>query len=305
MQAGTGTMCHRDGMKMPAFAYHRPETLAEALALLAEHGPDAKVLAGGQSLLPLMALRLSQPDHIVDIGRLDELSGLREHDGGVAIGALVRHVEVEESDLVAESAPVLAEAMPYIGHRPIRSRGTVCGSLAHADPAAELPAVALALDATFVAKSAAGERIIPAADFFVSYLTSALADDELLTEVRFPAWAATAGGSVQELSRRHGDYALVGLVVAIDTGGEGGTISRAALAFLGAGPTPVRVAEAEAALLGARPGTGPFEEAARLVSEHLDPPADNHASAAYRRHVAGVLTRRGLDDAAAKIGVPA
>ncbi len=301
-------MCHRDGMKMPAFAYHRPETLDEALALLAEHGPDAKVLAGGQSLLPLMALRLSQPGHLVDIGRLDELSGIRDHDGGVAIGALVRHVEAEESELVATAAPLVAEAMPHIGHRPIRSRGTVCGSLAHADPAAELPAVALALDATFVARSAAGERAIAAAEFFVSYLTSALADDELLTDVRFPAWPATAGGSVQELSRRHGDYALVGLAVALDVAGEGGepgTISRAALAFFGAGPTPVRIAEAEAALVGARPGDGPFDEAARLVSRHLDPPADNHASAAYRRHVAGVLARRGLDAAAATIRVPA
>ncbi len=299
-------MCHRDSMKMPAFAYHRPDTLDEALALLAEHGPDAKVLAGGQSLLPLMALRLSQPEHVVDIGRLSELSGIREHDGGVAIGALVRHAEAEESELVATAAPLVAEAMPYIGHRPIRSRGTVCGSLAHADPAAELPAVALALGATFVAKSADGERITPADEFFVSYLTSALADDELLTEVRFPAWPATAGGSVQELSRRHGDYALVGVAVAIDTAGDPpGAISGAALAFFGAGPTPVRVTEAEAALVGAEPGADVFARAASLVSEHLDPPADNHASAAYRRHIAGVLTARGLDAATARIGVPA
>ena len=286
---------------MPAFSYHRPATVEEAVGLLAEYGSDAKVLAGGQSLVPLLALRLSHPEHLVDIGRVAGLDTVEQGPGGFTIGAAVRHADVELNPATAKTNPLVAAAMPHIGHRAIRNRGTVCGSLAHADPAAELPAVTLATGAEFVARSADGERTIPAADFFLGYLTSALDETELLTAVRFPDWPARTGASVQEISRRHGDYALVGLAAVVGLS-EDGRIDRAALSFFGAGATPVRVAEAEQVLVGERPDPAAFAEAAEVVAKAIDPPADNHASAAYRAHVAGVLTRRCLAEAAAQTG---
>ena len=290
-------------MKNPPFVYHRPESLTDALALLAEHGDDAKVLAGGQSLLPVMALRLGRPEHVVDIGRIAELSTLDAGPGGTTIGALVRHVEAERSAAVAEHAPLVAAAAPHIGHRAIRTRGTLVGSVAHADPAAEMPAVCRALDATMVAASADGTREIAAADFFEGYLTTALEPTEILTEIRLPAWSADAGGAVVEISRRHGDYALVGLACTVEV--SGGSIRSAALSFFGADSTPVRVADAEAALVGQTPGDDAFAAAAEIVSAQLDPPSDVHGTTNYRKHIAGVLTRRGLAEAAARIGVPA
>ncbi|MDQ1500963.1 MAG: aerobic carbon-monoxide dehydrogenase medium subunit, partial [Actinomycetota bacterium] len=286
-------------MKMPAFCYHRPTTVEEAVGLLAQYGSDAKVLAGGQSLVPLLALRLSHPEHLVDIGRIDGLSALDNDPAGFTVGAAVRHADVELSPVTGRAAPLVAAAMPYIGHRAIRNRGTVCGSLAHADPAAELPAVALATDAELVVRSAAGERAIPAADFFLGYLTSALDETELLTAVRFPPWPTSTGGSVAEVSRRHGDYALVGLAAVVGVG-DGGRIERAALSFFGAGATPVRVTEAEQVLVGEHPDPALFAEAADVVAKAIEPPGDNHATAAYRAHVAGVLTRRCLAEAAGR-----
>jgi carbon-monoxide dehydrogenase medium subunit len=282
---------------MPAFCYHRPSTVEEAVGLLGEYGGDAKVLAGGQSLVPLLALRLSHPEHLIDIGRVAGLDSAVDGSGGFTVGAAVRHAAVERSPLTGRAAPLVAAAMPHIGHRAIRNRGTVCGSLAHADPAAELPAVALATGAELVARSADGERTIPAADFFVGYLTSALDETELLTAVRFPPWPASTGWSVQEVSRRHGDYALVGLAAVVGLG-DGGRVERAALSFFGAGPTPLRVAEAERMLVGEHPGPAAFTEAAEVVVKTIEPPGDNHATAAYRAHVAGVLTRRCLAEAA-------
>src|SRR5438270_6935748 len=234
---------------MPAFCYHRPGTVEQAVGLLVEYGADAKVLAGGQSLVPLLALRLSHPAHLVDIGRVAGLDTVDAGPGGFTVGAGVRHAAVERSPLTGRAAPLVAAAMPHIGHRAIRNRGTVCGSLAHADPAAELPAVTLAVDAEMVVRSAAGERSIPAAGFFLGYLSSALDDTELLTAVRFPPWPPSTGGSVAEISRRHGDYALVGLVAVVGLGGAG-RVERAALSFFGAGATPVRVPEAERVLVG-------------------------------------------------------
>ena len=288
---------------MPAFCYHRPATVEEAVGLLDEYGGDAKVLAGGQSLVPLLALRLSHPEHLIDIGRVAGLDSVAAADGpgGFTVGAAVRHAAVERSPLAGRAAPLVAAAMPHIGHRAIRNRGTVCGSLAHADPAAELPAVALATGAELVARSAGGERTIPAADFFVGYLTSALEETELLTAVRFPLWPPATGWSVQEVSRRHGDYALVGLAALVGLG-DGGRVERAALSFFGAGPTPVRIAEAEKVLVGEPPGPAAFAEAAEVVARTIEPPGDNHATAAYRAHVAGVLTRRCLAEAAERAG---
>jgi aerobic carbon-monoxide dehydrogenase medium subunit len=286
-------------MKTPTFTYHRPDTVDEALEILATHD-DAKVLAGGQSLVPLMALRLGQPDHLVDISRLRELATIREHEGGVAIGALATHSDAEDSPIVRALSPLVSQAVPFIGHRAIRNRGTVCGSLAHADPAAELPAVALATDAMFVVRSIGVERHIPAAAFFQGYLDSALNANELLTEVRFPAWTLNSCGAVVELSRRHGDYALVGLAAALGLAADG-TIERAALSFFGVASTPSRVIDAETALVGRVPNAESFDAAAVIVADRLVPPDDNHGSSAYRKHLAGVLTRRALVQATAHL----
>ena len=290
-------------MKNPPFVYHRPESLAGALALLAEHGDDAKVLAGGQSLLPVMALRLGRPEHVVDIGRIAELSTLDAGPDGTTIGALVRHAEAERSAAVAHYAPLVAAAAPHIGHRAIRTRGTLVGSVAHADPAAEMPAVCLALGATMVAASAEGTREVAADDFFEGYLTTVLEPTEILTEIRLPAWSRDAGGAVVEISRRHGDYALVGLACTIEV--SGGSVTSASLSFFGADSRPVRVGDAEASLVGQAPDEAAFAAAAEIVSAQLDPPSDVHGTANYRKHIAGVLTRRGLAEAAATIGVSA
>lgn len=238
---------------MAPFDYHRPDTVDEAVVLLETYGGDGKVLAGGQSLLPVLALRLTSLGHLIDIGRVQGLQAVDVHDdGAVFIGAAVTHARVEKSDVLAAAAPAVVGAMPYIGHRAIRSRGTVCGSLAHADPAAELPAVALAVGAEMTVRGPTGQRTVSAADFFEGYLSSALAEDELLVDVRFPAWGPRAGWSVLEVSRRHGDYALVGLVTTLEID-EAGLLRRPALSFFGVAGTPVRAAEAEKLLDGKAP----------------------------------------------------
>lgn len=305
-RGGAAAFAWEAHVKMPDFVYHRPESMDVALALLAAQSPDAKVLAGGQSLMPIMALRLSQPAHLVDIGRIPSLRTLEEApDGGLVIGATVRHEDVERSGLVARRAPLLAEAIRLVGHPAIRSRGTVCGSLAHADASAELPALALALDAQLVAVSVRGERVIPASEFFTGFLSTALAPDEILTQVRLPAWPAGAWGAVREVSRRHGDFALVGLVAAltVDGGGggkgrtvdSGGTVTRAALSYFGVASTPVRASAAEQVLVGRRVGDPATVDAVvEAVTSELDPGEDIHATAAYRRYVAGQLTRQVL-----------
>jgi carbon-monoxide dehydrogenase medium subunit len=290
-------------VKLPRFTYHRPDSLDAALALLAEHD-DAKVLAGGQSLLPLMAMRLGQPAHLVDVGRLAELAAIREVDGALAIGAGVTHAAAEHSAAVASSAPAVAHALPLIGHAAIRSRGTVCGSIAHADPAAELPAVALAADATVVARSVRGERLIDAANFFEGYFSTALEPDEMVVEVRFPAPPARSGAAVQELSRRHGDFALIGAVAIVELD-DSGSVASCSLAFLGADAVPRRVEAAEALVVGGPPTADRFAAAAEVVARELEPTNDIHASREYRKHVAGVLTRRVLAEAAERVGAPA
>ncbi|NND74559.1 MAG: xanthine dehydrogenase family protein subunit M [Ilumatobacter sp.] len=291
-------------MKPAPFTYHRPETLDDALDLLATHGDDAKVLAGGQSLIPLMALRMGRPGHVVDIGRIAGLDSITVGaDGDVTIGALVRHEQTRTSTDVATHAPLIATAMPWVAHRAIRSRGTVLGSIAHGDPAAEMPAVVLATEPTLIARSSSGVREIAAADFFHGYLDTALRADEILTEVRFPAWSPNAVGAVVEVARRHGDYALVGMAAMLTVDGD--TISSAALAYFGAASTAIRVPDAEQALVGATVSADTFDAAAAIVSAELSPPPDIHASAAYRRHLAGVLTVRGLSAATAEIGADA
>ncbi len=295
-------------MKNPPFNYHRPASLEEALDLLAAHGDDGKVLAGGQSLLPVMALRLGRPEHVIDIGAIESLGRISVDDGGggtdgVTIGAMVRHAEAERSAEVARIAPLVTAALPYVGHRAIRSRGTVVGSIAHADAAAEMPAVCLATGATMHLASTTGTRTLDAADFFQGHFTTALEDTELLTGVHFPRAAAGSGATLVEISRRHGDYAMCGLACRVDL--TEGRISDAALAFFGVASTAIRLAEAEAALVGNAPSETLFSEAGDAVMETIDPDGDIHATAAYRRHIAGVLTRRGLTEATSRIGAAA
>src|ERR1700746_1180226 len=218
-------------MKLPPFAYEAPTTAAAAMNLLAEYQDEASVLAGGQSLIPLLALRLARPMVLIDINGLDELSGVSVTDGWMAIGAMTREYGAEESETVAGSVPLLAAALPLIGHEAIRSRGTIGGSLAHADPAAELPAVARALDAEFVVRGQSGERVVPAAEWFEGYLTTSRRPDELLAEVRFPVAAPGTGVAFLEIARRHGDFAIVGLAASLVL--SGGVISDARLAFAG------------------------------------------------------------------------
>jgi len=287
-------------MKLPPVDYEAPKTVSEAVGLLAEYQDDASVLAGGQSLIPLLALRLARPAVLIDINGLAELSGVSAANGWVAIGAMTREYVAEESGTVASAVPLLAAALPLIGHEAIRSRGTIGGSLAHADPAAELPAVARALDAEFVVRSQAGERVIAAADWFEGYLTTSRRADELLVEVRFPAAAPGTGTSFQEVARRHGDFAVAGLAASLTL--SGGAISDARLAFAGLSDMPVRAAGAEDLLAGERPSAELFEEAARRATEDLDPPADLHGSSDYRKKVAAALVRRGLPAAADNAG---
>ncbi len=283
-------------MKLPEVDYEAPTTVAEAVDLLAEYGDEASVLAGGQSLIPLLALRLARPAVLIDINGIDELAGVSATDGKVAIGAMTREYVAEESVTVADAVPLLAAALPLIGHEAIRSRGTIGGSLAHADPAAELPAVARALDAEFVVRGRSGERVIPAAEWFEGYLTTSRGPDELLVEVRFPAAGRGTGSSFQEVARRHGDFAIVGLATSLTL--SGGAISDARLAFAGMSDVPVRATDAEDLLVGERPSAELFDEAARRATSDIDPPADLHGSADYRRKVAGALVRRGLRAAA-------
>jgi carbon-monoxide dehydrogenase medium subunit len=283
-------------MKLPPVDYEAPKTVSEAVDLLAEHQDDASVLAGGQSLIPLLALRLAHPAVLIDINGIDELSGVSRTNGSVAIGAMTREYVAEESETVADALPLLAAALPLIGHEAIRSRGTIGGSLAHADPAAELPAVARALDAEFVVRGQSGERVVPAAEWFEGYLMTSRGPDELLVEVRFPAAGPGTGTSFQEVARRHGDFAIVGLAASLTL--SEGAITDARLAFAGVSDVPVRAVEAEAILLGERPSTELFDEAARRATEDLDPPADLHGSSDYRKKVAAALVRRGLRAAA-------
>jgi len=283
-------------MKLPYVEYEAPTTMAEAVDLLAEYQDEASVLAGGQSLIPLMALRLARPAVLIDINGLSELSLVAVEDGRVTIGAMTREYVAEDSATVGDTVPLLAAALPLIGHEAIRSRGTIGGSLAHADPAAELPAVARALDAEFVVRGRAGERVVPAADWFEGYLATSRRPDEILAEVRFPAAGPGTGVAFLEVARRHGDFAIVGLAVSLTL--ADGVISDARLAFAGVSDVPVRAAEAEDLLVGERPSAELFAEAARVATAPLDPPADLNGSPEYRKQVAATLVRRGLQAAA-------
>ena len=291
-------------MKPPAFAYHRPAGLDEALALLAEH-PGAKPLAGGQSLIPAMNFRLAAPAALVDLNDLGELSGITPLDGGgVRLGAMTRHTAIETNQLIRERAPLLAETMPFIAHPQIRNRGTVGGSLAHADPAAELPAVMVTLRATMVIRGPGGERRVSAEPFFTGLFATALEAAELVVAVELPSMPARSGWAFEEMARRHGDYALVGVTVllALDDAGQ---CAGARITLLSVGEGPVLATRAMASLAGSLLDADTIREASELAGGNdIDPPSDIHASAAYRRQLARVLTRRALERAVARVRAP-
>jgi aerobic carbon-monoxide dehydrogenase medium subunit len=289
-------------MKPAKFDYYDPTNLEEALALLDTHQGDGKVLAGGQSLMPLLNMRLARPNIVVDINRIQELNYVRASDGGIAIGALARQRALQTEKLIAERVPILQEAAYYIAHPQIRSRGTICGSIAHADPAAELPALALALDAEMTLTSAKAARTVGAETFFQSFFTTALEANEILTEVRFPAPSQDSAWSVLEISRRHGDFAIAGIVAGLSLDPNRQMIARARLVYFGVGATPVRVTAAEEALIGQAALEPAFEAAAQRAKQGLDPSNDIHASEEYRRAVVATLTKRALRAALQKLG---
>ena len=278
-------------MKPAPFAYHRPATLGEAFHLLARYGSDARILAGGQSLVPALNMRLAAPAALVDITRLPGLDAISLAPEGLVIGALARQETVLRSPLVARHAPLVAQAMPHVAHLALRTRGTVGGSLAQADPAAELPACAVALDAVLRVAGRGAAREIPAARFYRGIYTTALEAGEILTGVVIPPLAAGWRSHFSELARRQGDYALVALAAHARI--ADGAIAEVRLVFAGVGLTPVRAGRAEAAVSGRRPDAA-LAEAGRALEADLDPPADVHASAALRRHLARVLLTRAL-----------
>jgi carbon-monoxide dehydrogenase medium subunit len=280
-------------MKPARFAYHAPTIVDEAIALLARYGGEAKLLAGGQSLVPLLNFRLTRPAALVDLNRVVGLSYIHEAADLVHIGAMTRQRAIEFSPLIRRRLPLLAEATTLVGHLPIRSRGTIGGSLAHADPSAEYPTVLAAVGGQVVVRGPRGERTLAAGELFQGYLTTTLAADEMLVEVRLPAMPDGAGFAFEEFSRRHGDFAIVG-IAAIVVGHGGGPCTSARLVTAGTGPVPVRLRAAEEILERDGLSDAAIDAAARRAAELVDPPSDIHASADYRRNLTRVLTGRVL-----------
>jgi carbon-monoxide dehydrogenase medium subunit len=278
-------------VKPSRFEYHAPSAVGEALQLLHHHGELAKPLAGGQSLVPMLALRLTRFDHLVDLNRVPELQGIERANGHVVVGGMTRQASVGRHPDIASAVPLLARATPLVGHFQIRNRGTLGGSLAHADPASEYPAVALALGARMEVASVAGRRTVAADDFFLSTWTTSLDDDELLVAVHFPVWSGRCGFAIDEVARRHGDFAVVGTACAVELD-SGDRVARVGLSIFGAAPTPVRAVTAELALSGASAaellGSG-LPEIGELAASDCDPVDDIHATARYRRRVGAIL----------------
>ena len=284
-------------MKPAPFRYYAPETVPEVLSLLNEHGYDAKVLAGGQSLVPMMNFRLVQPAVLVDINNIPDLSFIQAHDKGVRLGAMVRHSQAEKDLLIKESAPLIHETMPQIATTQIRNRGTIGGSLAHADPSAELVIVSTALEARFKLQSQKGERWVLASDFFVGLLMTVLEPEELLVEIELPPLPPRTGWSLKEVARRPHDFALVGVAVIL-TLDKKDRCQNARLVYLSAGDGPISAPEAASLLQGEEITPDLITAAAEKASgEEIDPGSDIHATADFRRHLANVLTRRALEEA--------
>ena len=284
-------------MKPAEFEYHAPTLAAAAVALLAELGDTAKPIAGGQSLVPMLAMRLATFEHLVDLGRIAELAGIARDGDALRIGAGTTQAAIERSPEVAVDVPLLSRATPLIGHFQIRNRGTLGGSLAHADPAAEYPAVALALDARFEVLSPGGARTVPADEFFTGLFSTAIGDGELLTAVSFPVWTGRAGFGVREFARRHGDFAIAGAAVAVELDGDD-RVARSAISLFGMGGTPRRAAAAEHAARQTSLAQLDAVELGRLAVADLDDvPADVHGSAEYRRRVGAAMVTAAWNDA--------
>jgi carbon-monoxide dehydrogenase medium subunit len=285
-------------MKPPPFSYHDPDTVGEVVALLGRL-PNAKLLAGGQSLMPMLNFRFVLPDHVIDLNRVAGLSGIREADGALEIGAMCRQSEIEFSDVVRRLCPLMAQAILLVGHRQTRNRGTLGGSLCHLDPSAELVSVAAALDATVTVAGRNGSRAIAFESFPVGYMTPAIEVDELVTSVRFPVWPQPHGHGFVEFSRRHGDFAIVS-AAALLTDDAAGKITRASLTIGGIGPAPVRVRAAEQALLGQMPSEELLREAGETCRK-LEAMEDVHAPASYRQTLAATMARRALIEARSRL----
>jgi len=279
-------------MKPPAFDYIAADSIAMAVAALAEAGDDAKIIAGGQSLVPMLNFRMLRPSILVDINRIAGLDVIEETSGAIRIGALTRHYQLETSPLISRHLPVLSCAMTHVAHLAIRNRGTIGGSLAHADPAAELPMMALLLDAELRVASASGERTIAARDFFLGALTVDLASDEIITGIVLPKLPLRTGWGFAEVARRHGDFALAAVAATLTV--SGGSIEQARIALTGVGPTALRGTEAEGLLIGHALEPDLTHRVVEAVRATIEPETDLHASSDYRRHLAGVLTGRAL-----------
>ncbi|MGZ5306037.1 MAG: FAD binding domain-containing protein [Actinomycetota bacterium] len=277
------------------FEYHRPATLAEALALLATYGEDAKVLAGGQSLIPMMKLRFASPDHLIDVNRIAGLDAISDGEGGLKIGALVRHNQLAASDVVSARYPTIAVAAPQIADPLVRNLGTIGGSLSHADPSGDLGSVMLALGASVVLKNASGEREVPIGEFLVDTFQTSIAPGEMLTEIHVPAPGARSGGTYLKLERKVGDYATVAAAIYLEL--ADGSIGKAGIALTSVGLKNIKATAAEGSLVGAAPGDAAFAEAGRLAAEASSPVGDVRGSEAYKRHMVDVYVRRGLASA--------
>ncbi|MGY1590689.1 FAD binding domain-containing protein [Geodermatophilus sp. SYSU D00708] len=278
------------------FAYARPTTVDEAVQAVAEGGEDVKILAGGQSLIPVMRLRLAAPETVVDLGRVSEMRGVRDDGDAIVIGAMTTHHDVMTDPLVQQYAPLIAEATETVADRQVRARGTFGGALAHADPAGDLPAVALALDAEFVIAGPTGRRTVPATDFFVDYLTTALEEGELLVEIRVPKLSGQWGMHYEKFNRVAQAWSIVAVAAVVRR--EDGRIAEARIGLTNMGPTPLRARAAEAALAGAEASADAVAAAARSAAEGTSPSSDLNAQADYRQHLAQVLTRRAVSVAA-------
>jgi aerobic carbon-monoxide dehydrogenase medium subunit len=279
-------------MKLPSFAYACPATVAEAVALLASHGGEAKPLAGGQSLVPMLAFRLASPALIVDLRKLSELRHITIADEGVTLGAMARWKDILEHPTLREAHPLLVTAVEHVAHYQVRNRGTVGGSIAHADPAAELPGIAVTCEAKIVALGTAGQRVIDAADFFRGPLTTALEPDEIVSEIRFPAWPKQRRFGFQEFARRRGDFALAAAAVFFDA--SGGKFRGVRVGAIGVADYPVRLVAVERLLDGSEIGEAAIAKAEGTASAAVDPADDIHASGAYRKRLIGVMVERAL-----------
>lgn len=284
-----------------AFAYHAPTSVAEAVDLLTEHGEDAKLLAGGHSLIPLMKLRLAEPRALIDLGKIADMAYIREDGGGLAIGAMTTYAALESSDAVRRRAPVLADAARQVADAQVRNMGTIGGSLAHADPAGDLPAVAIALNAELVTSSQGGHRSIGADDFFVDLLTTALEPTEILNEIRIPALAPRSGTAYAKFGNKASHYAIVG-VAAVVTLAADGSCAAASIGVTGAGPNAARAADAEAALAGSALSDDAISAAASAAGNGIEFNEDVHASAEYRAHLTAVYAERAIRAAIANAG---